>query len=41
VENPPIRGARDGGRLCAMRGFDIAELLKLPVEEKLPDILAG
>ena len=30
-----MRGARDGGRLCAMSDSDVAELLKLPAEEKL------
>jgi len=30
-----MRGARDGGSLCAMSDSDIAELLKLPAEEKL------
>ena len=30
-----MRGARDGGSLCAMSDSDVAELLKLPAEEKL------
>ena len=30
-----MHGARDGGSLCAMSDSDVAELLKLPAEEKL------
>ncbi len=30
-----MRTPREGGRLCAMSDSDIAELLKLPAEEKL------